>query len=221
VLSRGTREQLFVSLRLALVSAYARRGIHLPMILDDVFVNFDAGRTKTAVAVLRDFAKQGHQLLVFTCHEHVWRMFADVKVDTRRIPNRHNNNEEIIEPTPPEPELAASLPEPEPIPVVKPKVVKRPKPEPERVAIAVEEEPEEIEEIVESLPAELVIEYDPKPAQPTPAPADPKEVEYWWDSRHPHGQQRQNGHHGKTAPLPITSSRPWPAAPMIHRPDWW
>ena len=46
VLSRGTREQLFVSLRLALVSAYARRGIHLPMILDDVFVNFDAGRTK-------------------------------------------------------------------------------------------------------------------------------------------------------------------------------
>ena len=49
VLSRGTREQLFVSLRLALVAAYARRGIHLPMILDDVFVNFDAGRTKTAV----------------------------------------------------------------------------------------------------------------------------------------------------------------------------
>ena len=99
VLSRGTREQLFVSLRLALVSAYARRGIHLPMILDDVFVNFDAGRTKTAVSVLRDFAKQGHQLLVFTCHEHVWKMFADVKVDTRRIPNRHNGNEEIEEPS--------------------------------------------------------------------------------------------------------------------------
>ena len=95
VLSRGTREQLFVSLRLALVAAYARRGIHLPMILDDVFVNFDAGRTKTAVRVLREFAKQGHQLLVFTCHEHVWRMFADVKADTRRIPNRYNKNEEI------------------------------------------------------------------------------------------------------------------------------
>ena len=48
VLSRGTREQLFVSLRLALVAAYARRGIHLPMILDDVFVNFDAGRARVA-----------------------------------------------------------------------------------------------------------------------------------------------------------------------------
>ena len=97
VLSRGTREQLFVSLRLALVAAFARRGIHLPMILDDVFVNFDAGRTKIAVSVLREFAREGHQLLVFTCHEHVWRLFADVQADTRRIPNRYNKNEEIVD----------------------------------------------------------------------------------------------------------------------------
>ena len=94
VLSRGTREQLFVSLRLALVSAYGRRGIHLPMILDDVFVNYDAGRTRTACSVLREFAKQGHQLLVFTCHEHVWRMFQDIKVDAGDIPNRHGEIEE-------------------------------------------------------------------------------------------------------------------------------
>ena len=50
--------------------------------------NFDAGRTRTACAVLREFAKQGHQLLVFTCHEHVWQMFKEIKVDCRRIPNR-------------------------------------------------------------------------------------------------------------------------------------
>ena len=119
VLSRGTREQLFVSLRLALVAAFARRGIHLPMILDDVFVNFDAGRTKIAVSVLREFAREGHQLLVFTCHEHVWRMFAEVKADTRRIPNRYNKNEEIIEPEfEPEPEPVAELPAPEPEPIV-------------------------------------------------------------------------------------------------------
>ncbi len=104
VLSRGTREQLFVSLRLALVAAYARRGIHLPMVLDDVFVNYDAGRTRTACDVLRQFAKQGHQLLVFTCHEHVWQMFKDINVDTRRIPNRHG---ELVEELPeaPQPEL--------------------------------------------------------------------------------------------------------------------
>ncbi|HEY4232742.1 MAG TPA: AAA family ATPase [Lacipirellulaceae bacterium] len=223
VLSRGTREQLFVSLRLALVSAYARRGIHLPMILDDVFVNFDAGRTKVAVSVLRDFAKQGHQLLVFTCHEHVWRMFADVKVDTRRIPNRFNKNEELDEPTiEPEPVAALSEPEPEPMPAPKPKAVKRPKSEPEPVVEVVDEELEpvdELEEIAESAPAEIVIEYDPKPAPAAPLPMPPTEVEYWWDSRHPHGEQRRNGHNG--TPAPIRSTRPWPASPMIHRPDWW
>jgi uncharacterized protein YhaN len=221
VLSRGTREQLFVSLRLALVSAYARRGIHLPMILDDVFVNFDAGRTKTAVTALRDFAKQGHQLLVFTCHEHVWRMFADLKVDTRRIPDRFNRNEEIADVPEPvvEPEPVAALPEPdliiepEPVPVAKPKFVKRPKPEP-----VVEQEPLEV---VESPPAEIVIECDPRPAPSTPI--NPTEVEYWWDTRPPHSEERHPGRNGKPAakPAPMRTSRPWPAAPMIHRPDWW
>ncbi len=70
VLSRGTREQLFLSLRLALASSYARRGATLPLMLDDVLVNFDAERAKAAAAVLRDFAAAGHQLLIFTCHEH-------------------------------------------------------------------------------------------------------------------------------------------------------
>ncbi len=49
VLSRGTREQLFLSLRLALVGLFARRGIELPMVLDDVLVNFDVERATAAV----------------------------------------------------------------------------------------------------------------------------------------------------------------------------
>jgi uncharacterized protein YhaN len=163
VLSRGTREQLFVSLRLALVAAYARRGIHLPMILDDVFVNFDAGRTKTACAVLRDFAKQGHQLLVFTCHEHVLRMFQDLKVDTRKIPNRVSG-ENVAEPLP-EP---AAIPEPEPPAAVLPP--QEPKPQ---TPIAAELPPRQlvVEETKESI----------RPVVPTPRPAS-TEVEYWWDS---------------------------------------
>ncbi|MEE9603894.1 MAG: hypothetical protein V3V75_11350, partial [Thermoguttaceae bacterium] len=88
VLSRGTREQLFLSLRLALVALVARRGTQLPLVLDDVLVNFDADRAKAAARVLRDFAKAGHQLLVFTCHEHVWKMFKAMKVDVRRLPDR-------------------------------------------------------------------------------------------------------------------------------------
>jgi hypothetical protein len=169
VLSRGTREQLFVSLRLALVSAYARRGIHLPMILDDVFVNFDAGRTRTACAVLKDFAKQGHQLLVFTCHEHVWRMFQELKVDTRRIPNRHGDvEEEIVEP---QPEPVAALPEP--VVVVEPEPV----PEPPKV---VEVVPEPV--VIEAPPVVVVERVVEVPA-PEPEPvANLAEVEYWWDT---------------------------------------
>ena len=86
LLSRGTREQLFLSLRLALVSVYARRGIDLPLVLDDVLVNFDARRAKAAAAVLRDFAQAGHQVLVFTCHEHLWKLFRHLKIATHQLP---------------------------------------------------------------------------------------------------------------------------------------
>lgn len=85
-LSRGTREQLFLSLRLALTSWYARRGKQLPLVLDDVLVNFDDTRAVAAAEVLRDFAREGHQMLLFTCHEHVGRIFQKLHVDVRKLP---------------------------------------------------------------------------------------------------------------------------------------
>lgn len=89
-LSGGTREQLFLCLRLALVACYAKRGVRLPIILDDVLVNFDASRTRTAAAVLADFAGRGHQVFVFTCHEHIARTFGELKVRVWRM-SRHVN----------------------------------------------------------------------------------------------------------------------------------
>ncbi len=196
VLSRGTREQLFVSLRLALVAAYARRGIHLPMILDDVFVNFDAGRTRVACSVLREFAKQGHQLLVFTCHEHVWRMFQEIKVDCRRIPNRHGEIEEVPDEPQPEPVVEA---EPERVVELEPVVATEPKVE-EPVAQAPEAEAPprppkrpkakkqaEVPAVAVHAPAaienemEVVQERRIDPVAPEPQQAV-HEVEYWWES---------------------------------------
>jgi len=197
VLSRGTREQLFVSLRLALVAAYGRRGIHLPMILDDVFVNYDAGRTRTACAVLRQFAKQGHQLLVFTCHEHVWQMFKDIGVDCRRIPNRHGNMEEHFDEPQPEP---APEPVPEPVAVIIEPEPPKPEPviiEPEPVKVLappppVVEEPELIiEETEEAVYEEPVIVHEPAPVA--------GEVEYWWDASAPVATNG-NGHFGDDTP---------------------
>ena len=40
------REQLFLSLRLSLAAYFARRGAPLPLILDDVLVNFDMERAE-------------------------------------------------------------------------------------------------------------------------------------------------------------------------------
>jgi uncharacterized protein YhaN len=54
VLSQGTREAVFLSLRMALAAAYARRGALLPLVLDDVLVNFDTRRARAAAEVLRD-----------------------------------------------------------------------------------------------------------------------------------------------------------------------
>lgn len=90
-LSRGTREQLFLALRLALVAWYSRQGVDLPMVLDDVLVNFDGQRAKAAAIVLRDFASAGHQVLLFTCHEHVLKIFKALRVPAHRLPEREGD----------------------------------------------------------------------------------------------------------------------------------
>ena len=87
VLSRGTREQIYLCLRLALVADYANRGICLPMVLDDVFVNFDSDRTKAAARQLREFAKAGNQVILFTCHEHIAKIFRSLRIKVRELPD--------------------------------------------------------------------------------------------------------------------------------------
>lgn len=88
LLSCGTREAVFLSLRLALAADFARRGIMLPLVLDDVLVNFDRQRAAAAARVLAQFAQQGHQVLVFTCHEHIVELFSSQEdVSVRSLPH--------------------------------------------------------------------------------------------------------------------------------------
>jgi uncharacterized protein YhaN len=68
-LSRGTAEQLYLAVRLALVEEYARTKKPLPLVLDDVFVNFDRERLSHALTVLSEVSKR-HQILLFTCHSY-------------------------------------------------------------------------------------------------------------------------------------------------------
>ena len=52
-----------------------------------MLVNFDSQRAQAAAVVLRDFAAAGHQVLVFTCHEHILHMFKSLRIPTSRLPD--------------------------------------------------------------------------------------------------------------------------------------
>ncbi len=74
-LSRGTAEQLYLCLRLAFASTFAERSVTLPIVLDDVLVNFDPMRARAMAGAIARTA-ESHQVLAFTCHPHVVEHFA-------------------------------------------------------------------------------------------------------------------------------------------------
>jgi uncharacterized protein YhaN len=68
-MSDGTRDQLFLALRLAYIEMHCDKGTPCPVILDDVLMAFDDARTGAALRALRDLSRKT-QVLVFTHHEH-------------------------------------------------------------------------------------------------------------------------------------------------------
>ena len=66
-LSRGTAEQLYLALRFGLIEEFAQHAEPLPVVMDDILVNFDAERADRAASSIRDLASR-HQVLYFTCH---------------------------------------------------------------------------------------------------------------------------------------------------------
>ncbi len=76
-LSTGTREQLYLAIRLAYVLHYCQQNEPLPIVMDDVLVNFDQQRARQTLAVLSDIASSV-QVLFFTCHPHMIALAEDV-----------------------------------------------------------------------------------------------------------------------------------------------
>ncbi|WP_410511786.1 AAA family ATPase [Paenibacillus sp. BR2-3] len=68
-LSRGTAEQLYLALRLALAETMTRQA-PLPLLFDDLFVNFDEHRLHAALTLLGDLSTS-RQVVMMTCHRHV------------------------------------------------------------------------------------------------------------------------------------------------------
>ncbi len=66
-LSDGTRDQLFLALRLAAIAVHAREEPPLPLVLDDVFIHFDDDRARAGLEVLGELSATT-QVLFFTHH---------------------------------------------------------------------------------------------------------------------------------------------------------
>lgn len=84
-LSGSTRELLLLAIRLALVEDFSRRGINLPLLLDDVLLTLDPSRAAVAANELVAFAQRGHQVLFFTCHPHLASLFTNAGCPNLRL----------------------------------------------------------------------------------------------------------------------------------------
>jgi uncharacterized protein YhaN len=69
-LSDGTRDQLFLALRLAGIEQHFRNREPVPLIIDDVLVSFDDDRAQATLRCLGELAAKT-QVLLFTHHRHV------------------------------------------------------------------------------------------------------------------------------------------------------
>ncbi len=76
-LSSGTREQLYLALRLAHIRKYCENAESLPLLTDDALVNFDDARSEEALRVLAEFAED-RQVILLTCRESTKAAFEEI-----------------------------------------------------------------------------------------------------------------------------------------------
>ena len=76
-MSEGTRDQLYLALKLAALDRHLDSRPALPLVLDDVLVNFDDDRATAALLVLAEFSKRA-QILFFTHHRHLLELAEKV-----------------------------------------------------------------------------------------------------------------------------------------------
>jgi exonuclease SbcC len=74
-MSEGTRDQLYLALRLAALDIRRSAEVDLPVVLDDVLMTSDEERSGAMLEALADFGR-ANQVIVFTHHRHIAEMAA-------------------------------------------------------------------------------------------------------------------------------------------------
>ena len=76
-MSEGSRDQLYLALRLATLELQIDQGLNMPLIADDLFVNFDDRRTAAGLRVFGELSRK-MQVVFLTHHEHLVPLAKDV-----------------------------------------------------------------------------------------------------------------------------------------------
>ncbi len=80
-MSSGTRDQLFLALRLATLEYRLEENEPMPFIVDDILINFDDDRSKATLEVLAALSKK-NQVILFTHHRQIVEEAKAIKANT-------------------------------------------------------------------------------------------------------------------------------------------
>jgi len=83
-MSDGTRDQLYLALRLASIERYIDKNAPIPLILDDILINFDDDRSKVTIEILGELSQQT-QILFLTHHSRLVELAQAVVSDNSLI----------------------------------------------------------------------------------------------------------------------------------------
>ncbi len=76
-MSDGSRDQLYLALRLATLEQHLSKGEPIPFIVDDILIGFDDKRTRVCLEVLAELAAHT-QVLLFTHHRRVLELAKSI-----------------------------------------------------------------------------------------------------------------------------------------------
>jgi DNA repair exonuclease SbcCD ATPase subunit len=77
MLSTGSRDQLYLALRLAISEFLSRGLVPVPLLVDDAFATSDDERARTGMRLLLEHVSRQHQVIFVTCHRQRCLSFAE------------------------------------------------------------------------------------------------------------------------------------------------
>ena len=84
LLSLGTCQQLYLALRIALLMTAENVGRSIPIICDDILVNFDGPRRIGAAKAIEELSRV-RQVIMFTCHEEIVRLMQEACAEVNSL----------------------------------------------------------------------------------------------------------------------------------------